>query len=107
MQLFAFNYITFAPYSNCKAGGHSKSQAAAAISITQMKKFKIKMTDQDKWMVSHNEHPKFTCLFQTNRFNYERTITGLTDPTGDSNEIELLGKMEKWLRQHHKEKING
>lgn len=72
-----------------------------------MKKFKIKRTEQDKWMVSHHEHPKFTCLFEPNRFNYERTIKGLSDPSGNINEIELLYKMEKWLTQHHKEKING
>ena len=72
-----------------------------------MKKFEIKNTDHNKWVVSHNEFPKFTCLFEDRRFNYERTITGLSNPSGDQNEIQLLQKMEKWLNQYHKEKING
>lgn len=29
-----------------------------------MKKFEIKGTDDGKWLVSHNEPPKFTCLFE-------------------------------------------
>jgi hypothetical protein len=72
-----------------------------------MEKFKIIRTEQDKWMLSHHERPKFTCLFEPNRFNYERTINGLSDPTGSFSEMELLHKMEKWLPQHHKEKISG
>lgn len=72
-----------------------------------MKKFEIKNTEKNQWLVSHKEFPKFTCLFEDKRFNYERTLTGLSNPTGDLNEIQLLQKMEKWLRQYHKEKING
>ena len=72
-----------------------------------MKKFEIKKTGPDSWMVSHNELPKFTCRFEDKKFNYSRTITGLSDPTGDPGEIRLLEKMEKWLRQYHKEKVNG
>ena len=72
-----------------------------------MKKFEIKKTDQDKWLVSHNEVPKFTCLFEDQKFNYNRKITGLSDPTGNPKEIVLLQKMEKWLTQYHMEKING
>ena len=72
-----------------------------------MKKFEIKKTDQDKWLVSHNEVPKFTCLFEDKKFNYSRKITGLSDPTGNQKEIVLLQKMEKWLTQYHMEKING
>ena len=71
-----------------------------------MKKFEIKNSGQDKWLVSHNEFPKFTCVFENKRFNYHRTITGLSNPSGDMNEIRLLEKMEKWLLQYHKDKIN-
>ncbi|MCP2025809.1 hypothetical protein L1276_000949 [Flavobacterium sp. HSC-32F16] len=71
-----------------------------------MKKFEIKKAHQDKWLVSHNEFPKFTCLFENKRFNYQRTITGLSNPSGDLNEILLLQKMEKWLKQYHNDKIN-
>lgn len=72
-----------------------------------MKKFKIKQTEHNQWMVSHHEYPQFTCLFESGRFTYQRTIKGLSDPSGSFSEIELLHKMEKWLLQHHKEKING
>ncbi|MBX9886935.1 MAG: hypothetical protein K2Y30_03255 [Flavobacteriaceae bacterium] len=72
-----------------------------------MKKFDIKKIDPDSWMVSHNELPKFTCRFEYRKFNYSRTITGLLDPTGEPKEIQLLLKMEKWLREYHKEKIDG
>jgi len=72
-----------------------------------MKKFEIKNTDRDKWLVSHNEFPKFTCLFENKRFHYQRTITGLSNPSGNPKEVKLLEKMEKWLKQYHKEKING
>nr|WP_315224894.1 hypothetical protein [uncultured Flavobacterium sp.] len=72
-----------------------------------MKKFEIKKIDPDSWMVSHNELPKFTCRFEDRKFNYSRTITGLSDPTGDPKEIKLLQKMEKWLSEYHMDKING
>jgi len=72
-----------------------------------MKKFKIQKQENHSWLVSHNEFPRFTCLFEDKKFNYQRTITVLSDPSGDLNEIQLLQKMEKWLKQHHKEKING
>lgn len=72
-----------------------------------MKKFEIKNIQQDKWLVLHNEVPKFTCLFEDKRFHYQRTITGLCNPTGDLKEVQLLQRMEKWLKQYHKEKING
>jgi hypothetical protein len=72
-----------------------------------MKKFEIKKISDDSWMVSHNELPKFTCRFEDRKFNYNRTITGLSDPTGDPKEIQLLQKMEKWLSQYHMDKING
>jgi len=72
-----------------------------------MKKFDIKNEGPGRWLVSHNEFPKFTCSFEDKRFNYQRTITGLCDPSGDPTQVNLLEKMEKWLRQHHKEKING
>ncbi|MGE8342294.1 hypothetical protein [Flavobacterium chilense] len=72
-----------------------------------MKKFEIKNAEANQWLVSHNEVPKFTCCFEDKRFNYERTITGLCNPTGDPKEVQLLQRMEKWLKQYHKEKING
>jgi hypothetical protein len=72
-----------------------------------MKKFEIKKTDHDKWLVYHHEIPKFTCLFEDKKFNYSRIIKGLTDPTGNLKEIEMLLKMEKWLKQYHKDKIDG
>lgn len=72
-----------------------------------MKKFDIKKIPEDSWMVTHNEPPKFTCRFEQGKFNYRRTITGLSDPTGDPKEIQLLQKMEKWLSQYHRDKING
>lgn len=72
-----------------------------------MKKFGIKDIGQNNWLVSHNEVPKFTCRFENKKFNYQRTIRGLSNPTGDKNEIQLLEKMEQWLRQYHKDKIDG
>jgi hypothetical protein len=72
-----------------------------------MKKFEIKKIPPDSWMVSHNEMPRFTCRFENRKFNYSRTITGLSDPTGDPAEIQLLQKMEQWLRRYHTEKIDG
>lgn len=72
-----------------------------------MKKFEIKGAGPDKWLVLHNEVPKFTCQFENKRFNYQRTITGLTDPTGDPKEVQLLEKMEQWLKRYHKDKIDG
>lgn len=77
------------------------------LSNRNMKKFEIKKTEQEKWIVSHNEVPKFTCLFEDKKFNYSRIIKGLSDPTGDPAEIQVLQKMEKWLKQYHKDKING
>ncbi|MXO04406.1 hypothetical protein [Flavobacterium sp. HBTb2-11-1] len=75
--------------------------------IMKMKKFTIKKQQGDKWLVSHNEHPRFTCLFEDKKFIYRRTLTGLCDPAGDPEEIELVQRMEKWLSRYHKEKING
>lgn len=60
-----------------------------------MKKFAIKNIESDKWIVSHNELPKFTCEFENKKFNYHRILKGLSDPTGDPKEIQLLDKMEK------------
>jgi len=60
-----------------------------------MKKIEIKGTDDGKWLVSYNEVPKFTCLFENKRFSYQRTITGLTDPTGNPKEVQVLQKMEQ------------
>ena len=71
-----------------------------------MKKFDIKNADQNKWLVSHNEFQKFTCQFEHKRFNFEKTITGLSNPS-DPKEVKLLEKMEKWLSQYHRDKING
>ena len=71
-----------------------------------MKKFEIKDIGDGKWLVSHNEVPKFTCFFENKRFNYQRAITGLTDPTGDPKEVQLLQKMEQWLKRYHKDKID-
>ncbi|WP_433811698.1 hypothetical protein [Flavobacterium johnsoniae] len=72
-----------------------------------MKKFKIENTGRDQWLVSHNEFPKFTCSFEDKRYNYKRSITGLSDPSGDAKQIQLLQKMEKWLEQYHREKRSG
>ncbi|MFD1605294.1 hypothetical protein ACFSJW_01730 [Flavobacterium artemisiae] len=72
-----------------------------------MKKFEIKDAGAGIWLVSHNEVPKFTCRFENKKFNYQRTISGLTNPTGDKNEIQLLEKMEQWLRRYHREKTDG
>jgi len=72
-----------------------------------MKKFEIKETAQGSWLVSHNELPKFTCRFEDSRFHYSRTIAGLSDPTGNLEEIQLLQRMEKWLSRYHMDKING
>jgi len=60
-----------------------------------MKKFEIKNAGSGKWLVSHNEFPKFTCVFENKTFNYQTTITGLSDPSGELNEIQLLQKMGK------------
>ncbi|WP_129749153.1 hypothetical protein [Flavobacterium anhuiense] len=72
-----------------------------------MKKFKIEYAGKGTWMVSHSEFPKFTSLFEDKGFNYKRTVTGLSDPSGNPEQIQLLQKMEKWLKQHHKGKIEG
>jgi len=72
----------------------------------KMKKFEIKKAADNNWMASHNEHPKFTCLFEDKKFYLKRTITGLSSPSGDLNEILLVQKMEKWLTRYHKDKIN-
>jgi hypothetical protein len=40
----------------------------------------------------------FACQFQEKRFNYQRTITGLSNPSADLNEIRLLHNVHK----HHK-----
>lgn len=75
--------------------------------LKKMKKFKIQKQENHSWLVSHNEFPKFTCSFEDKKFNYQKTITGLSNPSGDPKEVRLLEKMEKWLKQYHKEKING
>lgn len=72
-----------------------------------MKKFEIKDAGGGKWLVSHNEVPKFTCQFENKKFNDERIINGLADPTGSPKEVQLLEKMEQWLRRYHKGKIEG
>ncbi|MFC0776962.1 hypothetical protein [Flavobacterium sp. HJSW_4] len=72
-----------------------------------MKKFEIKKTAQGSWLVSHNEHPRFTCLFEDKKFHYSRILTGLSDPKGDPEQIQLLQRMEKWLSRYHMDKING
>ena len=72
-----------------------------------MKKFGIKEADPGKWLVSHNEYPKFACQFENKKFHNQRTLTGLSNPSGDLNEIRLLDKMEKWLQQYHKDKITN
>ena len=71
-----------------------------------MKKFEIKDAGENKWMVSHHEIPKFTCLFEDKRFSHQRTITGLSDPTGNPTEVQLLLKMEQWLKRYHKDKTD-
>ncbi|MDX6192000.1 hypothetical protein SGQ83_21830 [Flavobacterium sp. Fl-318] len=71
-----------------------------------MKKFEIKNAYPKKWLVLHNEFPKFTCLFEHKKFNEQRIITGLSNPSSDLNEIQLLQKMQKWLMQYHKDKID-
>ncbi|QOG01098.1 hypothetical protein [Flavobacterium sp. MDT1-60] len=72
-----------------------------------MKKFEIKSTNNGRWIVSHHEFPKFTCTFEDKKFTYSLKIIGLSDPGGNPEEIKLLHKMEKWLTEYHKEKING
>jgi len=72
-----------------------------------MKKFEIKCNGKGKWLVLHNEVPKFNCVFEDKKYNYHRTITGLTDPTGDPKEVQLLQKMEHLLKRYHKDKIDG
>ncbi|MCV2487706.1 hypothetical protein OD917_22435 [Flavobacterium sp. SH_e] len=59
-----------------------------------MKKFKIKNTGKDSWPLSHNEFPKFTCDIEDKIFNCQSIVTGLPDPLGDLNEIQLPQKME-------------
>lgn len=72
-----------------------------------MKKFEIKKDKTGSWLVSHNEQPRFTCLFEDKKYHYSRSITGLSNPTGDPKEIQLLQRMEKWLSRYHMDKING
>lgn len=71
-----------------------------------MKKFEIKNTNDGKWIVLHHEFPKFTCIFEDKKFNYSLKIVGLSAPGGNPSEVKLLQKMEKWLTEYHKEKIN-
>ncbi|WP_433811545.1 hypothetical protein [Flavobacterium johnsoniae] len=68
-----------------------------------MKQFKIQKQDNHSWYPQAG-FPKFTCLFEDKKSNYRSTITGLLGPSGDPKEIQLLQKMEKWLKQYHKEK---
>lgn len=63
--------------------------------------------DNENWQVSHNEVPKFKCVFEQRKFNYKRIIKGLSDLTGDPAEIHLLLEMEKWLKQNHKDIMDG
>lgn len=70
-----------------------------------MKKFEIKSIDQGKWLISHNEFPKFTCHFENKKFNISRTLNGLEDPMGNPVEVKLLQKMEQWLLRYHKDKM--
>jgi hypothetical protein len=72
-----------------------------------MKKSEIKEAGNNKWLVLHNEVPKFTCTFENKKFYDERTIKGLSNPTGDPKEVQLPRKMEKWLKEHQKDKIKG
>lgn len=72
-----------------------------------MKKFTIKKQQGGKWLAAHNEHPRFTCLFEDKKFHYERTAIGPIGQSWDLEQIQLLEKMEKWLSRYHKEKING
>jgi len=41
------------------------------------------------------------------KFYDERTIKGLSNPTGDPKEVQLPQKMQKWLKEYHKDKIKG
>ena len=77
----------------------------AVMSKDAMKKFEIKSKDPHKWIVTHNEFPKFTCQFENKKFNSSRTLNGLTDPLGNPNEVKLLQKMEQWLLRYHKDKV--
>lgn len=72
-----------------------------------MKKFEIRDIGENRWLVSHNEQPKFTCLFENKKFNEKRTIKGPADPTGNPGEVQLLQKMQQWLRRYHSQKTDG
>ena len=72
-----------------------------------MKKFEIRDMGEGRWLVSHNEVPKFTCQFEDKKFSQERIITGLADPTGNPREVQLLEKMQQWLRRYHSQKTDG
>ncbi|WP_428232755.1 hypothetical protein [Flavobacterium sp.] len=55
-----------------------------------MKKFVIKKKDPYNWIVSHNEFPKFSCIFENKKLSFSKKIKGLNDPTGDAKEVSLL-----------------
>lgn len=71
-----------------------------------MKKFGIKKTGENKWVVSHYEFPKFTCTFENRKFHNSSKIKGLFDPTGDLKEVLVLQLMEDWLGKNHPDKIS-
>jgi hypothetical protein len=72
-----------------------------------MKKFGIKKSEGNKWVVLHYEFPKFTCTFENKKFHdTSRKIAGLLDPTGDLKEVLALQLMEDWLVKNHWDKIS-
>lgn len=42
-----------------------------------MKRFEIKKINQNHWIISHNEYPKFTCTFEDKKFIYGKKIKAL------------------------------
>ena len=70
-----------------------------------MKKFGIKKSGENKWIVSHYEFPKFTCTFENKKFDITRKIKGLPDSTTDLKEVLILQHMEQWLIKNHTNKI--
>lgn len=71
-----------------------------------MKKFGIKKSGENKWVVLHHEYPKFTCTFENKKFHgTTKKIKGLLDPTGDLKEVMALQLMEDWLAKNHLDKI--
>lgn len=50
---------------------------------------------------------KIQVAFENKKCRENRTIKGPADPTGNPGEVQLLQKMQQWLRRYHSQKTDG